>query len=149
MREPRAGRRTRRLLVAVLAAGQGLLLATAPSQGTKTHPLKGVAAITRLRACLKRVAVGLAVRYTGAYEQPQLSHGRDRPPVGVYQRSGACCQAGRSAPRTGHAAGGQRYLVSRRHRLPMAGATARLSQVAKRLHLLSHLARRWHLAAHP
>src|SRR5690349_17625370 len=58
-----------------------------------------------IRGCLKRVAGGPVVEYTRAYEPPCVSHGLDRPPVGLYQRSRACRKAGRSPALIGHAAG--------------------------------------------
>src|SRR5438105_15842282 len=94
-----------------------------------------------LRGCLKRVAVGQVGMVDLGYEQPNVSHGPDRPPVGLYQRSAAGRKAGGSAPLTGSARGVECDFLSLENRVPMADVAADLSQVAIGLLVFPRLAR--------
>src|SRR5690242_16407891 len=94
-----------------------------------------------LRDCLKRVAVRSDDTVDLGYEDTNLPHRSAGPPLGLYQRSGACRQRRWSTTQPGYATDHQRDPLHSGYWRPMAYAAKGLSQVAKRLLLLSHLAR--------
>jgi site-specific DNA-methyltransferase (adenine-specific) len=102
-----------------------------------------------LRNCLKSKGRRSQVEISCSCEQTTLSNRFERQPVGLYQGTNPTSESRRTTTQSGYAFGRQRHPIRRGRRYPMADVAERVSELEKRLPLLSPLAQRWHVAAYP
>src|SRR5215212_1237876 len=97
-----------------------------------------------LRNCLKSNGWRPSIEIKCGCEDPNLSNGLERQPMGDYPALDSTGQIRWTAAHAGDADGRQCNSVSSCWWHPVANAAERLSELAKRLLLLSLLAQGWH-----
>src|SRR6185503_11665151 len=102
---------------------------------------KAIQIFQNLRACLKRADSPWIEEIDWEYEnKPNLSKRSHGPSMGLYQRLDSGRKARRPSTHIGNASRSQCHLVSGGQRVPVAHVAARVSSLAKRVHVLPAVA---------